>query len=499
MRSELLLATLACAAAAPVALAPRAAVADEAAARAPLEVAVGSSLHQRLGKNITRVVVGDSEIASVTAFDPDQLLISGLRPGRTTATVWVGGEARVLEIDVGWPVDAMRAALKKALPGGDKLDVASAGTAILLSGQVGTPEELARAEEIVLGIAAGVYAGGEPTVVNAMTLTGAQQVQLEVAFAEVSRSSLREIGFNFWSKDYFRGSGTGFAGGMLSPGTGLDSASPELSGNADLGGLNHQDAGFGADGLPLTDAVPLVSAPLSGAFGFVFSSTLGGFPFSAALSLMSSKGYARTLAEPTLVAMSGKSASFLAGGEFPVPLPQGLGQVGVDYRKFGIQLAFTPMVSGDDIQLDLAVTVSDVDPSLGVTLENTRVPGLRERHSQTTIRLRDGQSFVVAGLLSDEVRSTVDKVPLLGDIPVLGALFKSSAYQRSETELLVVVTAHLVQPLDERPPLPGESATVDPGDLELFLLHRHESLPGGDSEPRRKRKAKPAGAVGFAR
>ena len=125
--------------------------------------------------------------------------------------------------------------------------------------------------------------------------------------------------------------------------------------------------------------------------GFVFSSTLGGFPFSAALSLLSSRGYSRTLAEPTLVAMSGKTASFLAGGEFPIPLPQSLGQVAVEYRKFGIQLSFTPTVSGDDIQLDLGVTVSDIDASLGVRLASTQVPGLRERHSQTTVRLRDGQ------------------------------------------------------------------------------------------------------------
>jgi pilus assembly protein CpaC len=228
----------------------------------------------------------------------------------------------------------------------------------------------------------------------------------------------------------------------------------------------------------------------------VFSSTLGGFPFSAALSLLSNKGYSRTLAEPTLVAMSGKSASFLAGGEFPIPLPQSLGQVAVEYRKFGIQLQFTPTVTGDDIQLDMGVTVSDIDFSLGVRLASTQVPGLRERHSQTAIRLKDGQSFVVAGLLSDQVRSSVDKVPLLGDVPILGMLFKSSSYRRDETELLVVVTAHLVQPLDERPPLPGETATVDPSDLELFLLNRHESLEDGDS---RRQRRKPAGAVGFAR
>ncbi len=468
-----------------------------------VDVAVGSSTYLRMGKGITRVIVGDSEIASVTAFDPDQLLVSGLRPGHTTATVWVGGEARILTIDVAWPLDAMRDALRKALPDAEGLDVDGAGNALILSGQVALAEDVERAEAIVEGIAAGVYDGGSPSIVNAMTLVGAQQVQLEVAFAEVSRTSLREIGMNFWSKNYFKSTGEGYGGGMLSPGNSLAGVSPELGGNPDIGNLNAQDSGFGTDGLPISDTVPLISSPLAGAFGFVFSSTLGGFPFSAALSLMSSKGYARTLAEPTLVAMSGKSASFLAGGEFPVPLPQSLGSVGVEYRKFGIQLSMAPTVSGDDIQLDLGVTVSDVDSSIGVAIEGTQVPGLRERHSQTTIRLADGQSFVVAGLISDEVRSTVDKVPLLGDLPLLGALFKSSAYRRSETELLVVVTAHLVQPLDERPPLPGETTTVDPSDLELFLLNRSESLESGDSEPqpknRKRRKGTPVGAVGFAR
>lgn len=513
MRSNRLTITLLAAA---VAVAPAAAVAqpddgdevDDAAAAAAradrsATVTVGSSQYLRMGKQVSRVAVADGEVAQVTAFDPDQLLISGLRPGRTTATVWVGGEAKVIAVEVTWPIDEMRAALRKALPTGDGLDVAAAGQAVILTGQVRSAEDVERAEQIVTGIAAGAYDAGTPTVVNAMTIAGAQQVQLEVAFAEVSRSSLREIGFNFWSKDYFAGKGAGYAGGMLSPGTDLNGLSPETGGNPDLGNLNSEDAGFGSDGTPLGGAVPLVSAPLSGAFGFVFSSTLGGFPFSAALSLLSSKGYARTLAEPTLVAMSGKSASFLAGGEFPVPLPQTLGQIGVEYRKFGIQLVFTPTVSGDEITLDLGVTVSDIDPSIGIRLASTQVPGLRERHSQTTVRLVDGQSFVVAGLISDEVRSTVDKVPVLGDLPVLGTLFRSSAYRRQETELLVVVTAHLVQPLDERPLLPGETTTVDPGDLELFLLGRHESLSGGDSRPRAKNKARkedaPVGALGFKR
>lgn len=499
-RLALLAASLAAAVPTQVALAQEAS--EAAKVDKSVDVTVGSSNYIRMGKAVSRVAVADAQIAQVTAFDPDQLLISGLRPGRTTATVWAGGEAKVVAIDVKWPIDEMRAALRRALPDAEGLDVANAGRALILSGQVARSEDVERVERIVGGIAQGVFDDAEPTLVNALTVAGAQQVQLEVSFAEVSRSSLREIGFNFWSKNRYASTGTGYAGGMLSPGTDLSTVSPQTGAPA-VGDLNHGASGFDATGAPLGNAVPLVGGAVSGAFGFVFSSTLGGFPFSAALSLLSSKGYSRTLAEPTLVTMSGKPASFLAGGEFPVPLPQSLGQIGVEYRKFGIQLMFTPTVSGKDISLDLGVTVSDIDPSLGVRLASTQVPGLRERHSQTSVRLVDGQSFVIAGLISDEVRSTVDKVPLLGSIPVLGSLFRSSSYQRRETELLVVVTAHLVQPLDKKPIMPGEKTTTDPGDLELFFLGRGESLPNeeaADAPPKKlRKKTKPAGAVGFAR
>jgi pilus assembly protein CpaC len=494
--------------AAALAVTPRAAHADDAGdaksdKALDLAVTVGSSSYVRMGRSVSRVAVADAKIAQVTAFDPDQLLISGLRPGHTTATVWTGGEAKIVAIDVRWPTDEMRAALRRALPDAENLDVANAGRAIILSGKVARAEDVERAQHIVAGIAQGVFEDGEPSLVNALTIAGAQQVQLEMSFAEVSRSSLREIGFNFWSKNRYGGAGTGYAGGLTSPGTDLGNLSPQV-GAPGIGDLNHGVSGFDATGTPLGNAVPFVGGALSGTFGFVFSSTLGGFPFSATLSLLSSKGYARTLAEPTLVTMSGKPASFLAGGEFPIPLPQSLGQVGVDYRKFGIQLTFTPTVSGDDISLDLGMTVSDIDPSLGVRLASTQVPGLRERHAQTSVRLVDGQSFVIAGLISDEVRSTIDKVPLLGSLPVLGALFRSSSYQRRETELLVVVTAHLVQPLDKKPLLPGETTTTDPGDLELFLLGSGESLANHDpvdapKKSRKKSKAKPAGALGFKR
>ena len=472
----------------------------------PIEVSVpvSGSVHIELKSDIHRISTGSADIVDVKAFDPNQLLLTGRRAGVTTTTVWTRKGVQLIKITVTYPNEAIRDALRQAIPDGKRIDVKSAGSTLLLSGQVPSVEDVARAEMLAAGIVAGtVGGGGAVPIVNMLTVPGNQQVQLEVSFAEVSRSSLREIGFNFWSKKAY--SSSGYAGGMTSPSTGLDGLSPELSSAPDIADLNHGVVGFDPDtGAPLTNTVPLVGNPVSGAFGFIFSSTLGGFPFSAALSLLSSRGYARTLAEPSLVALSGKSASFLAGGEFPVPLPQSLGQIAVEYRKFGIQLEFTPTVIGDDIQLDLSMTVSDIDYSIGVKLASTTVPGLTERFSSSTVRLKDGESFVIAGLLSDKVRSNVDKVPWLGDVPVLGVLFRSSSYRRDETELLVVVTAHRVGPLSERPTLPGEHATTDPSDLELFLLGKYESIDTEDDEPqpkRRKRREKraPVGAVGFKR
>jgi pilus assembly protein CpaC len=328
---------------------------------------------------------------------------------------------------------------------------------------------------------------------------GDQQVQLEVSFAEVSRTALKEMGLNFWAK----GKGGNYAGGQIAPTSSQTGLVPSYG---------DQPA---ASQLGLTDGLPAIAAPMSGAFGLVLASAAdSAFPFSAALSVLSQRGYARTLSEPTLVALSGHEATFLAGGEFPIPLPQSLGNIGVEYKKFGVQLKFVPTIVGDEIQLELAATVSDIDFNLGIRLATVTVPGLTERHSATTVRLRDGQSFAIAGLLSDRVRSSVDKVPVLGDLPVLGALFRSTSYRREETELLVVVTARIVRPGDERPRLPGEGTKVDPSDVELFLLGSIESEPGGDEArgaseasedgaPKKKRskskRGKPAGAVGFKR
>ncbi len=471
-----------------------------------VRVAASQQIRVKLRGDITRLSSGSTEICDVKAFESNQLLITGKRPGNTNATVWTRRGIKMLRIAVTYPEEEIRAAMKRAIPDSRGLDARSTGAALMLSGEVPSVADVERAETIARGIVAGIVGTGDIALVNGIVVSGNQQVQLEVSFAEVSRTALREIGFNFWNKKTYD-SGKGYAGGLAAPSNGLENMSPELTTTPDLGDMNAGETGFDSNApyAPKSPSVPLVGGPISDTFGFVFSSSLGGFPFSAALSILSRKGYARTLAEPTLVAMSGKTASFLAGGEFPIPLPQSLGQIAVEFRNFGIELEFTPTVVGDNIQLKLAMTVSDVDGSLGIKLASTTVPGLTKRSSETTVRLKDGQSFVIAGLLSDKVRSSVDKVPWLGDLPILGTLFRSSSYRRDESELLVVVTAHRVAPLSERPALPGEHTTTDPSDLELFLLGKYESIDTEDDEPqprikkRKHRKREPVGAVGFQR
>jgi pilus assembly protein CpaC len=252
-------------------------------------------------------------------------------------------------------------------------------------------------------------------------------------------------------------------------------------------------------GSGFTPAVP--AAPFGNSFNLFFSN-LGSFSFSAMLSLLETNGLAKTLAEPSLIALSGQEAKFLAGGEVPIPLVSTLGQVSVQFKKFGIQLAFTPSVLADDtVHMRMSTEVSELDPNASVTVGGFAIPGFSSRQSETTIRLRDGQSFAIAGLLSDKTRSLIKKVPLLGEIPILGALFRSTSFQREETELLLLVTVHLIRPLSphELPPLPGEQTVNDPDDFELFLLGRTSRIWGeGSWKPRSAgQEHGPSGEIGF--
>jgi pilus assembly protein CpaC len=432
---------------------PQIRIEREVGAAKALALEVGQNRLLVLSEAIGRVSVADTRVADLKVITPTQLLMTARGVGTTDLTLWnKKDEPLVLALAVTRNLDGLRRQLKDLFPE-ERITVSAAGELVVLSGEASDVRVPERALEV-----AQLHA---EKVANLIRVAGNQQVQLEVKFAEVSRKGLREMGFNLFGKD----AGGRWVGGAASAGTAAGSflSVPGTGGS-----------------LP-----PVPPAAAGSAFSLFFSG-LPTFPFSAMLSLLESTGLAKVLAEPTLVAMSGQEAKFLAGGEFPIPMSTGLGAVSVTWKKFGIILNFIPTVIGSGtLHLKLQTEVSDVDPARAVTVGGFSIPGLISRQSETTVRLADGQSFAIAGLLSNKVRSQISKIPLLGDIPVLGALFRSVDYQRDESELLVVITARLTKPLapHEVPPLPTDDELNDPNDFELFLLGNDGSATRGRPEP----------------
>jgi pilus assembly protein CpaC len=413
----------------------------EVGAARDLALEMGQNRLLVLSEPIARVSVADPKVADMKVITPTQLLLTARGVGSTDLTLWnKKDEPLVLALLVTRNLDALRKQLKDLFPG-ETINVSAAGDLVVLSGEATDVRVPERAAEV-----AQLHA---EKVANLMRVSGNQQVQLEVKFAEVSRNALRSMGFNFFHRDIAGQLVAGMAAPSTPPGQFL--AVP------------------GAGGSQVPDIFP----PATGGGFSLFFSGLPSFPFSAILSLLEANGLSKTLAEPTLVAMSGQDAKFLAGGEFPIPVSTGLGAVGVQWKKFGIILNFTPtVVSEGFLHLKLQTEVSDVDASRTVTVGGFSIPGLVSRQSETTVRLSDGQSFAIAGLLNDQIRSQINKIPILGDIPILGALFRSVSYQRTESELIVVITARLTKPVapHEMPPLPTDDEINDPNDFELFLL-----------------------------
>jgi pilus assembly protein CpaC len=419
-----------------------------------------------LSEEIGRIAVANPDVADLRVITPIQVLLTAKGVGSTDLTLWNRNNVPlVIALGVTRNLDALRGQVKELFPK-ENVSVTSVGDLVVLSGQVTDvrlPERIAEVARL-----------HADKVANLVQVAGVQQVQLEVRFAELARSGLREIGVNFFHQDENGRRAGGVTNNRSAPGAFLT-----VPGTTALNGRP-----------------PLIPVPgFDNAFT-LFLSEGGEFPFSVTLDLLEQNSLAKVLAEPTLVAMSGQQARFLAGGELPVPLSSTLGQVSVDWKKFGIQLDFTPTVIGDSIHLTLRTEVSDIDSTIGITVGGSFIPGLTSRQSETTIRLGDGQAFAVAGLLSDRVRSAVAQLPVLGSIPILGALFRSSDYQRQETELLVIVTARLVRPVapHELPPLPTDYEATDPSNFAFFLM-------GSDSQAARPTETKnrgPTGERGFS-
>ena len=415
-------------------------------------IEVGQTRLLLFDQSIIRIAVADPEVCDVQVVTPKQVLVTAKSVGYTQITLWGGDDVpTTITVSSARNLDQLRVQLKELFPK-EPIEVRSAGDLLVLSGRVSDLRLPARAAEVAM-----LYS---EKIANLIEVSGDQQVQLDVRFAEVSRTGARSMGMDvLWNDGSVL---DGSAGGITE-------RSPAIA------------APVGGPPLPFPQTV-------SGAFNFFFSTGLSEFPFSAVLSILAREGLAKVLAEPTLVAMSGQEAEFHAGGELPVITAQALGQTNVEFKKFGIRLKFKPTVLGQkNITLKLFVEVSEPDVTSGVTFSGINIPAFKTRSSETTVRLKDGQSFAVAGLISDDTRQVSRKVPLLGDLPVLGALFRSTSFQREETELLVVVTARLVRPLTENeiPLMPGEDEITDPSDFELFML-------GGIKSEKRKKESRRA-------
>lgn len=402
-----------------------------------LDVAIGKSQVIELKEPFTRASVTNPNIADVFVITPNQILINGKAVGVTSLVVFYPGKTLFFDLVVQIDMALLTERLREIAPR-DEIQVTPAQDAIIISGKVSN-------EHLIAGVAevAALFAP-KGKVVNLLSVIDVkpQQVLLQVHVAEVAREALRELGFSV------RALGSRVQGGTF-PGNPF---------TAPLGVLGVVTAPGEATGRGVPDTAAGGPDFLFSAADFFISS--GRRDYAGIVRALSERNLARTLAKPNLVTQSGKEAKFLSGGEFPIPVGQDFGRITIQFKEFGILLAFTPIVEGETITLKVKPEVSSLDFQRGLEFSGFRVPSILKNEASTTISLRDGESFAIAGLIKNEVRQAVAKIPILGDIPILGTLFRSTRFQHNETELLFLVTAKLVQ----APPV-GSPSVPDPGKL----------------------------------
>ena len=400
---------------------------SETTGAAPLRVMVGKSLLINTTERLKRVSVTDPAIADPQVVSPTQILIHGRAPGEVSLLIWDELErSRSFDLRVDVDVTAAAEEEKRVFPD-EQITVTPSRSAIVLSGHVSDEEVAKRA-----GMIAEAYSH---SVVNVLSFgpVGAQEVLLEVKFAEVDRSAMLQLGVNFFS--------TGAANTIGTVTTG-------------------QFGGFG----PQTVTQPTgqaVNPPFNA--NQTISNLLNLFVFrpdihlGAVIQALQDKNVLQILAEPNLIAVNGKEASFLAGGEFPFPIVQpgqGFTAVTIQFKEFGVKLKFTPLIEPNgNIHLRVVPEVSTLDFANSLTISGFTIPALSTRRADTEFELQDGQSFVIAGLMDNRVTNIVNKIPGLGDIPILGNFFKSKSAQKSNSELMVLCTARRVSP-NTQPPAP---------------------------------------------
>ena len=420
-----------------------------------LEINTGRARLITLPRPMTDLFVADDSIADVQVRSPTQLYIFGKKPGETTVSATGRGGAVVYAatVRIGNNLDSIGRMLKLAMPEAQIVATPMNGL-ILLTGTIAAPDDAAEAERLVQA-----YVGKDTRIISRLKTATPLQVNLQVRIAEVNRSFVKQIGVNLLNRD---ANSSGFVFGI---------ASGRNAGSIDK----------------LTDAAGL---PAGTRYTFnpgTQRTTLGlggrvlGMDLLSAIDLGESLGQVATLANPNLTALSGETATFLAGGEIPIPLASGFGAVSVEYKQYGVSLAYTPTVLSDGrISLRVRPEVSQLSSVGSVTISGTSIPALTTRRAETTLELGSGQSMMIGGLLSNSRDNSIEKTPWLGDLPLIGSLFRSNAFKRNETELVIIITPYLVKPVNS----PSEIALPTDGmrpanDAERVLLGRMGG--GGDT------------------
>jgi len=389
--------------------------------------------------SMTDVFVANDTVADVQVKSAHQLYVFGKAGGETTiyASNAAGDVIWSANVRVGSNIDSVDQMLHMAMPDA-KISVSTMGTnTFLLTGTVAAPEDAAEAQRLVQA-----FVGKEANVITRLKMATPLQVNLHVKFAEVSRSLIRDIGTNLTSID--GSSGFQFGVGQGTTGTTFRPGSATGVGNKPAVYIPDINNPGKFIQVPGTDVAATAVGTTLG-----FAGKLAGLDLLGALNLGEQVGLVSTLSEPNLTALSGETADFLAGGEYPIPISQGLGTTSIEYKRFGVSLSYTPTVlSNGRISMRVRPEVSELSSQGAVTINGFQVPALTVRRAETTVELGSGQSFMIAGLMSNNAQSAIKKMPGAGDLPILGSLFRSTHFQKGETELVIIVTPYLVNPVN---------------------------------------------------
>jgi pilus assembly protein CpaC len=419
-----------------------------------VRVAVSSGTIIEFPRPARSVFIADPNIADVQVPSPGSVIVFGRKPGQTTLFA-IGTDDKpiaAIQVMVGYELGDLQRLIRQELPN-SAIELTSTASGFVISGTVATPEEAEKARS-----AAARYIGDKETLVNQLHVTGPAQVNLRVRVAEVSRTVTKELGFNWES--------------VVAPGAfafGLATGRPAFFGG-------------GTSLVPVPDINGVITrSPTTGAASGFANFNSRRATVNSLIDALAEEGLITVLAEPNLTAVSGQVASFLAGGEFPIPVAQsGTGAaatITIEFKQFGVSLDFVPTVlSPDRISIKVRPEVSEINLSAAggaITLVGITIPGLNVRRAETTVELGSGQSFAIAGLIRNNANTDISKVPGLGEVPILGTLFRSSRFQRNETELVIIVTPYVVRPVSDGPSLRLPTDGLAPAtDIERIFRDR---------------------------